>query len=799
LFLILLSSLTCQSEFSAIVFQKDCNRTLPKSKFSSKERKYHKNRFSASKREKGKRLTSFKLHPTLKKIFAQIGVPSETPFRPDDFQLEALEKLKFNDVLVSAPTGSGKTWIALEAIKEYLKQGKRVWYGAPLKALSNSKYEEFIDELGQDKVGILTGDRKENSDAPVIVGTTEILRNQLYDVMYSLSDLNIDLAVLDEAHYLSDTDRGVVWEEVLIYLPHRVKLLLLSATLENGEEIANWLAEIRGVLCTVVNSETRPVPLFPLFLFPNGEITPLSDRRGLLPPIKNFLQSDSRLRRKRRFSGLQQYGEIINHLRINNLLPAIFFLTSRADCDQALTTCAAAPKNSFQEEEGFHEALETLLKEFPFLRGHRQLPDLIHSRVVSHHAGQLPQWKILIEKMMNAGLLDAIFSTSTVAAGVNFPARTVAIVQSDRFNGIDFAPLTATELHQMTGRAGRRGKDHIGFALVIPGAFQDPYLIDTLLSSRPEPIESQIQINFSMVLNLLLSYRPVAIRELLDQSFATFQNRKSQKKLEEKWESLWERLRKLLPQSQCDLKDKNKVAELITHREKREVCNVCVHVPLCYTQGSDLVRGVMSRMKKLSRKIEKTGHWLWLDFERHLAFLRDTGFVTADNHLTSDGAWASKLRIDQPLLIAECIRKQAFEEVSPEILAGLIAPFVSDKPKEIEVEVRRIPEARVLEKAFFAMILKLEHLREMILSQGFSSPPLQLWPAIALFIWAKGYSWDDLLELLPIEEGDLVMLILRTGDHLRQVINLETTHPALAKKAFQSLPLILREPVLYYS
>ena len=772
---------------------------MSKPKSQSQERKYYKGRFSPAKRLKGERFTSLKLHHTLGKIFSQIGIPLETPFRPDDFQLEALEKLQSFDVLVSAPTGSGKTWIALEAIKEYLKQGKRVWYGSPLKALSNSKYEEFIHELGKDKVGILTGDRKENSDAPVVVGTTEILRNQLYDVMYSLSDLNVDLAILDEAHYLSDPDRGVVWEEVLIYLPHRVKLLLLSATLENGEEIANWLAEIRGVPCTVVNSDTWPVPLFPLFLFPNGEITPLSDRRGLLPQIKKFLHSNSHSRRERRPSGPQQHGDIINLLRIHNLLPAIFFLKSRSDCDQALMTCAPVPKSSFREEERFHELLEPLLTEFPFLRSHRQLPDLIRSRVVSHHAGQLPQWKILIEKMMNAGLLDAIFSTSTVAAGVNFPARTVAIVQSDRFNGIDFSPLTATEFHQMTGRAGRRGKDNIGFALVIPGIFQDPFLIDILLSARPEPIESQIQINFSMALNLLLSHRPEDVRELLDQSFATFQNKKSQKKLEEKWESLWDRLNKLLPQRQCDLKDTKRVMDLITHGEKKEMCNDCVHSSLCYSRGRDRVRGLMSRMKKLSRKIEKTRHWLWLDFERHLDFLHDTGFVTADKHLTPDGVWASQLRIDQPLLIAEGIRKQAFEAVSPEILAGLIAPFVSDKPKEIEVDVKRIPEARVLEKAFIAMILKLEHLREMELSQGFASPPLQLWPAIALFIWAKGYSWDDLLGFIPIEEGDLVMLILRTADHLRQVINLETTHPALAKKASQTLPFILREPVVYYS
>ena len=771
---------------------------MSNSKPKAQESKDIKNRFSDSKRKRKERFPSLKLHPTLSKVFSHIGTPPETPFQPDDFQLEALEKLKSSDVLVSAPTGSGKTWIALEAIKECLRRGERVWYASPLKALSNSKYEEFIHELGRDKVGILTGDRKENADAPVVVGTTEILRNQLYDAMYSLSDLNVDLAVLDEAHYLSDIDRGVVWEEVLIYLPHRVKLLLLSATLENGGEIAHWLGEVRGAPCRVVNSESRPVPLFPLFFFPDGEITPLSDRRGLIPQIKSFLNVNSRLRRKRRPLVPHHYGSILNHLRIHNLIPAIFFLKSRADCDLALTTCLPAQKRSLPEEEKFHMALETLLQEFPFLLNHRQLPDLIYSRVASHHAGQLPQWKILIEKIMDAGLLEAIFSTSTVAAGVNFPARTVVIVQSDRFNGIEFSPLTATELHQMTGRAGRRGKDNIGFALVLPGIFQDPYLIDALLSSRPEPIQSQIQINFSMVLNLLLSHRPEDIRELLDQSFATFQNRSSQKKLEEKRENLWKRLKKLLPQNQCGLENKNNVMDLINQWGKKEVCNQCAHSPLCFSRGKARIKGLIFRMKKLTQKIEKNSHWLWLDFERHLEFLQDTGFATADQHLTTDGVWASQLRIDQPLLIAECIRKQAFDTATPEILAGLIAPFVSDKPKEVEVEIRRIPDAKKLEKAFIAMILKLENLRGLELSRGFSSPPLQLWPAIALFVWAKGYSWSDLLELIALEEGDLVMLILRTADHLRQVLNLEKTHPSLAKKALEGLPLILREPVLYY-
>ena len=176
-----------------------------------------------------------RIDPGLKPVFQKIGIPEPSPFEPDPFQIESLELIRDYDVLVSAPTGSGKTWIASQIIKSYLSKKMRVWYGSPLKALSNSIYQEFCHEFGASYCGILTGDRKENTDAPVIVGTTEILRNQLYDAMHQGTDIGADLVILDEAHYLSDPDRGVVWEEVLIYLPPRVKLLLLSATISNGE------------------------------------------------------------------------------------------------------------------------------------------------------------------------------------------------------------------------------------------------------------------------------------------------------------------------------------------------------------------------------------------------------------------------------------------------------------------------------------------------------------------------------------------------------------------------------------
>ena len=219
----------------------------------------------------------------LAKLLHGIGTPPPAPFKPDPFQLEALAALEFEDVLVTAPTGSGKTWIAREEIRRLLEAGKRAWYTSPLKALTNSKYQEFIDEFGSALVGILTGDRKENPDAPLIVGTTEIFRNQLFDSLRGGSDVFADLVVLDEAHYLADEDRGHVWEEAIILTPPRIRLLLLSATIGNAGEFAAWIEDVRGVRCGVVTRPgARPVPLRAAFLLPDQRLLPLLNEAGRL-------------------------------------------------------------------------------------------------------------------------------------------------------------------------------------------------------------------------------------------------------------------------------------------------------------------------------------------------------------------------------------------------------------------------------------------------------------------------------------------------------------------------------------
>ena len=462
----------------------------------------------------------------LKKVFARIGVPEQLAFKPDPFQVDAVEAIGHSDCLVTAPTGAGKTWIAEAAIEQTFRQNAKSWYACPLKALSNAKYTEFCERFGPENVGILTGDRKENSDANLIVGTTEILRNQLYDAMHRGELPELGLVVLDEAHFLGDPDRGVVWEEVMIYLPARVPLLLLSATVGNPRQIADWLKTIRGKECKVIQEHRRPVPLHALFFHPSGNLMPLISTKGRSPntidaKVAEFASRKRHYHRTKR-RGLPQFSDILRVLKTYHLLPAIFFLKSRADCDRALDLCRQDRKIGKSRRSRIRSVLQEFTNASPHISGHRQRWHLEYLAIGAHHSGQLPSWKLLLERMMTAGLMEAVFATTTVAAGVNFPARTVGFLNSDRFNGSEFVPLGPTEFHQMTGRAGRRGMDQIGFALIVPGKFMNPRLIASLIGSAPEPITSQIRINFSMVLNLLLSHNPGAIRDLLAKSFAAY-------------------------------------------------------------------------------------------------------------------------------------------------------------------------------------------------------------------------------------------------------------------------------------
>src|SRR5947209_19143560 len=347
----------------------------------------------------------------LQQLLEGIGTPDPAPFKPDPFQLEALAALEAEDVLVTAPTGSGKTWIAREEIRRLLAAGKRAWYTSPLKALTNSKYHEFCDEFGAEHVGILTGDRKERADAPLVVGTTEVYRNQLFDALRGGQQVNADLVVLDEAHYLADEERGHVWEEAIILTPPRVRMLLLSATVGRAEDFADWIAGVRGVHVRVIpRPGARPVPLRAAFLYPDGGLAPLFDERGHFnTDIARFMQtarserqsSHTRFRSgsQSRRPGLPEMPPsiLLAALGSYDLLPAIVFLPTRRRCDEAATEAAFAPRRGSVASERRHarsEILERLVEQYPEMRRHRHWDIVLRGGVASHHAGHMPAWKL---------------------------------------------------------------------------------------------------------------------------------------------------------------------------------------------------------------------------------------------------------------------------------------------------------------------------------------------------------------------------------------------------------------------
>jgi superfamily II RNA helicase len=668
-------------------------------------------------------------------IFKQIGSPAPSPFVPDPFQVEAVEAIQTTDCLVTAPTGAGKTWIAETTARQFLERGLKIWYATPLKALTNSIHAQFTKLFGPDKVGILTGDIKENPNAPMIIGTTEILRNQLYDAMHTGKDLGADFIILDEAHFLGDEERGVVWEEIIIYLPVRIPLLMLSATIGNTGLIAEWLTAIRGKECRVVQAEERPVPLFPLFLNPTGQLSPLLGKSSgkkkitLHRGVAEYLKAKPRPQISQP-GRLPDFSQILKVLNQFNLLPAIFFLKSRADCDHAIKSCTGEIlAKDPQTKKRLALRIDELTRSNKHLARHSQRQILEHTAAGSHHSGQLPGWKVVVETLMAEGLLSAMFATSTVAAGVNFPARSVVILNSDRFNGTEFLPLTASEFQQMTGRAGRRGMDKIGFAVVIPGRFMDLNHSARMLTAPPLDVKSQIKINFSMTLNLLLSHTPEKIRLLLDNSFAS---------------------------------------HMITKGKRGNYARRAF--------GADLEH-------------------LWDHFMAHLDFLKQENFVSEDDTLTPDGEWAAQLRMDAPLLVAQTLRLGLLPERDPVMLAAVMASFVSEKEFEDESLERRMLPKRVI-RQFLTLRKGLKPFAASLMDQGFDAPFLYLQPASVMLAWAGGEPWEATVKRTSFAEGDLARLILRTAENLRQLAGVRHTFPIIAATAIEAIELIRREPVV---
>src|SRR5271156_3161456 len=458
----------------------------------------------------------------------------------DRFQVAACGALTAGDgVLVAAPTGSGKTVIGEYAVHLALEQGRKCFYTTPIKALSNQKYNDLLKRYGSDTVGLLTGDNAVNGNAPIVVMTTEVLRNMLYAGSATLKDLGY--VVLDEVHYLADRSRGAVWEEVIIHLPESVRVVALSATVSNAEEFGEWLDQVRGGT-TVIVDEHRPVPLWQHVLAGNRlyDLFTDDDHTRVNPELLRVAQRDTWIERKaphrpgrggrrpRRFTPPYR-PDVISRLDASGLLPAITFIFSRAGCDAAVQQCLAAGLRltTPEEVEVIQQTAERRIADIPpedlVVLGYGEWLDGLRRGIAAHHAGLLPAFKEVVEELFAAGLVRAVFATETLALGINMPARTVVIEKLDKWNGETHANLTAGQYTQLTGRAGRRGIDVEGHAVVLWQPGMDPGAVAGLASTRTYPLNSSFRPSYNMAVNLTGWAGRARASALLESSFAQFQ------------------------------------------------------------------------------------------------------------------------------------------------------------------------------------------------------------------------------------------------------------------------------------
>ncbi len=523
----------------------------------------------------------------------RVTFESALRFPLDDFQIRALDAIDAGDsVLVAAPTGSGKTLIAEYAAACAISRGTKTFYTTPLKALSNQKYGDLVETHGDARVGLLTGDNSVRGDASVVVMTTEVLRNMIYAGSEALD--NLEFVVLDEVHYLQDRFRGAVWEEVLIHLPSHVRIVALSATVSNAEEFAEWIQTVRGKTVAIIE-ETRPVKLTNLYAVgekghPDFHLLPvfMPDPADDLRPNPEAAKLDGQPNRDRSASRYPRSGgpipsgrlftpsrvEIIQRLADENMLPAITFIFSRAGCDAAVDQCLASGIRLTSREE--RRELHRIALERTSMLSESDLVALrfdawriaFEAGIAAHHAGMIPPLKEAAEEAFAAGLVKVVFATETLALGINMPARTVVIEKLSKFTGEHHEFLTPGEYTQLTGRAGRRGIDDRGFAVVAWSPFVPFDQVAGLASRRTYALTSSFRPTYNMTANLVARCDSIEARHLLSLSFAQYRANTDVLALEDQLEiigSLREKQHELML---CDLGDFEDYRALVAGKER---------------------------------------------------------------------------------------------------------------------------------------------------------------------------------------------------------------------------------------
>lgn len=757
----------------------------------------------------------------------------EFPFELDDFQKEACEIINNGEsVVVCAPTGAGKTVIAQHAIHKALEQGVRIFYTTPLKALSNQKFYDFSEKYGSDKVGLLTGDTSINRGAQIVIMTTEVFRNMLYGTNFGAVADNLKdvrYVVLDEVHYMNDEQRGTVWEESIIYCPTNIQIIALSATVANCDELTNWINTVHSKT-KLVNTDFRPVPLR-FHYFDSSQpfkLLPLLTPDGKLnKKIRPEKPQWAKGKDKRKKTYVKQ---IIKNLADNDMLPAIYFTFSRKKCDEQMEKCSGLGLNTKAEQIRIKDFIDEYIAENPHLYGNKHIEYLIQG-VASHHAGLLPAWKNLVEKLFQQGLIKVVFATETLAAGINMPARSTVISSTSKRTDSGHRMLTANEFLQMSGRAGRRGMDEVGYVTIVGTSFQTPEEVAELVLSGSNPLESKFSPSYSMVLNLLQRFTQDEAKELILKSFGYYssdfrlkpilaqleqydaeiaeRNFVCPSKLTDEKLFEYDKLRFLYVQNrqtykkilrQEKAKHRSLSPEVIEFGERNKAdlkklqsyaCDLCKHYKK-HAKNIEVIKRIQSKKQKLEHEIERQKDIYWNKFLAHRAVLEEYGYLK-NNYPTERGKTTSQLRSENELFLAEIIFSGVLENLTPSQLAGVICAITTE---ELRIEIPYIPFSEPIRKTL-NLIRNIKKKLYKAQTRHDIDAPLNINPYFSSLIelWVEGAEWETVSEQIEIGEGDIVRAFKRVVDVLRQLTVIDNVPESLVFTAREAIEKILRAPV----
>ena len=771
---------------------------------------------------------------------------SQYPYQLDDYQLEACRELaEGHGVLVAAPTGAGKTVVGEYAVHRAVADSRKCFYTTPIKALSNQKYHDLVDRYGPDRVGLLTGDTSVNGDAQILVMTTEVLRNMIYAGSPTLG--NLGYVVMDEVHYLADRFRGAVWEEVILGLAESVQIVALSATVSNVEDFGEWLGTVRGGFAVVV-SERRPVPLFQHVLVgrrlmdlfdgvaPTARELPAARaarvNRELLKVSKDEagrVRDDSRRPRGRsgrgkpgrqtgyggaahpRFAGRPtSRGEVAVVLDRAELLPAIYFIFSRVGCDAAVRQVADAGITLTNRAEASllgsiaDRHVANLRQADLAALDYERFRSALTAGVAAHHAGQLPAFKAIVEEGFATGALKLVFATETLALGINMPAKTVVLEKLVKYNGESHADITAGEYTQLTGRAGRRGIDVEGHAVVLWQPGMDPHAVAGLASRRTYPLRSSFAPSYNMAVNLMAALGKERARDLLNQSFAQFQTDKSVVQASRVGRSLQADLEAARDEVWCDrgdameyarLRDRVSQLEAAAAKARRESaprgrrsrrgeptdedveleiaelrmdlrahpCHRCPDREQHAVRAARVIR-LEREAARLEREVRGPANSLAVQFDRVLAVLGDLGYLDGDD-LTDAGRMLRRIYNELDLVAAECVRRDVFAGLDAAQLAAVLSTVLYESRPTRDALPPRMPDA-ASERAQSELRAVWREVGQVERKHGRDrgrEPDIGF--AEAAWRWASGQDLAKVLANTALTPGDFVRWV-------RQVIDL---------------------------